>query len=161
MRPDCRQLREAEGPRLPLRRGVFPHQPGQGPLHQLAARRVGQAGGAVGGADRGAPDLQGRRGGGLRDGGQVRGDGLRSGRGGGVAVPAAPGPEGGPVAQVGAPRVLAEAGREGPAHALRVGGGQRGRGGGLRRLRGQRMSHNCDYRTLWRRRAAADLAVSY
>ena len=46
----------------------------------------------------------------LRERGQVRGDGFRSRRGGGVAVFPAPLPEGGPVAQVGAPGALRQRG---------------------------------------------------
>ena len=66
----------------------FAHQPGQDSLDELAARRILEAGGAVGCPDRGAANLQGGRAAGLRDRGQVRGDGLRGSRGRGIPGPA-------------------------------------------------------------------------
>ena len=69
-------------------------------------------------------------------GDSVRPD-FRSRRGGGVALPGAPGPEGGPVAQVGAPRVLRKRVGERLPDALRVAGRQPARGGGGKVLHGR------------------------
>ena len=67
----------------------------------------------------------------------------------------APSGEGGPVAQVGPPGVLRQGGGERLPHALRVRGGQRGRGGGVGGLREGKLSHNGDYRTAEKGRAEA------
>ncbi len=49
------------------------------------------------------------------------------------------------MAQVGAPGVLRQGGRERLPDALRVAGGQPGGGGGLRRLGPRKLSHNAIY----------------
>ena len=59
----------------------------------------------------------------------------------------APGGKGLPEAEVGAPRVLAEAGSKRLPDALGVARCQPAGGGGLRRPREGKMSHNGNYRT--------------
>ena len=97
-RRDGGQGRLGERPGLPLcAAGGLPPEPGGGAPDTLAACRVGLAGRAVGGGDRGEGHPEGRgacaRRGAL---GEVLGDGLGPGRHRRVAAAAGPGPPGAP-----------------------------------------------------------------